>query len=127
MGSTFSPISAEVILKSKEGKTIVSDENPLTAQNIEGYRPSEQIIKEAAMRLRNLGFDVFPSEFNLTIRGSVSLFEKVFQTKLTLSQDDLKRVIGVHAHNLLTIPPILSDVVEMVVFTPPPRFFKNTK
>jgi hypothetical protein len=124
MGSSISSISAEVILKSQNDRTIVSDEKPLTAANIEDYRLPRQSVKDAVKHLRKLGFDTFPSDFSVTIRGSKSLFEEVFQVKLTVSQDDVSQGIRVHSDKQLTIPPVLSDIVELVVFPPKPQFFR---
>jgi len=123
MGSATSSISAEVILKSHGDRSMASNEAPLTSQNIENYRPSKKLIDDTVGRLKKLGFDIFPSDFTLTIVGKKSLFEDVFKIKLAVDKDERNKRINLHADKELTIPPTLSDVVEKVVFTPQPQFF----
>jgi hypothetical protein len=121
MGSATSSISAEVILKSHGDRSMASNEAPLTSQNIENYRPSKKLIDDTIGRLKKLGFDIFPSDFTLTIVGKKSLFEDVF--KIKLGEDERNKRINLQADKEATIPPTLSDVVEKVVFTPQPQFF----
>jgi hypothetical protein len=121
MGSATSSISAEVILKSHGDRSMASNEAPLTSQNIENYRPSKKLIDDTVGRLKKLGFDIFPSDFTLTIVGKKSLFEDVF--KIKLGEDERNKRINLQADKEATIPPTLSDVVEKVVFTPQPQFF----
>lgn len=123
MGSATSSISAEVILKSRGDRSMASNEAPLTSQNIENYRPSKKLIDDTVGHLKKLGFDIFPSDYTLTIVGKKSLFEDVFKIKLAIDEDERNKRINLHADKELTIPPTLSDFVEKVVFTPQPQFF----
>jgi len=120
---TASSISAEVILKSESGRSMVSSNVPITSENIEEFQPSEQVIKDATNRFKQLGFAVFSNGLTLTIEGEKSLFEKVFKVKLTLEKDGRAGRIVVHSDKQLSIPASLSDIAEKVVFTPPPEFF----
>jgi hypothetical protein len=123
MGSAASSISAEVILKSRGNRSIASNETRLTSENIENYRPSKKLINDTVGRLKKLGFDIFPSDFTLTIVGKKSLFEEVFKIKFAVDEDERNKRINLQPNKELTIPPTLSDVVEKVVFTPQPQFF----
>ena len=120
---TTSSISAEVILKSESGRSMTSSNVSITSENIEEFRPSEQVIKDATKHLKQLGFAVFSNGLTLTIEGEKSLFEKVFKVKLTLEKKGRTSRIEVRSDKQLSIPAKLSEIVEKVVFTPPPEFF----
>jgi hypothetical protein len=117
-----SSISAEVILKSKSGRSMASEEENITAANIEEFRPAEETIKEAAIRLQELGFTVSQGGITLTILGKPILFEKVFKVKLSI-QKEPNGGITVHPDRELSIPASLSNIVEKVEFVPAPTFF----
>jgi hypothetical protein len=121
MTGVIPSFSAEVILKSKQGQSMVGNETPLTSNNIEEYRPSSKVMADAASRLNKLGFDTYPSDFTLTIIGKKALFEKVFKIKLAEIKNEGNRRKSVSTDRELTIPPPLRDIVEKVVFTPQPQ------
>jgi hypothetical protein len=62
-------ISAEVILKSKSDRSLASAKENITAENIEEFRPAEETITAAIIRLRELGFTVSRGGITLTILG----------------------------------------------------------
>jgi subtilase family serine protease len=119
----ISSISAEVILKSKSGQSMVSTEAPITTNNIEGFRPSDMVIKGATKHLKQLGFAVSSNGLTLTIEGEKVLFEKAFKVKLTVEKDEETGRIKVHSNKELSVPAGLSDTIEKVVFVPPPVLF----
>ena len=51
---TTSSISAEVILKSESGRSMTSSNVSITSENIEEFRPSEQVIKDATKHLKQM-------------------------------------------------------------------------
>lgn len=120
---TTSSISAEVILKSKSGRSMASSVIPITSENIEEFRPSDSVIKDATKLLKQLGFTVSSNGLTLTIEGEKSLFEKVFKVNLTLEKNGRTGGINVRSDKELSIPARFSDIVEKVVFVPPPEFF----
>jgi hypothetical protein len=120
---TTSSISAEVILKSKSGQSMVSTEAPITSDNIDEFRPSDLVVKDATKRLKQLGFAVSSNGLTLTIGGEKSLFEKVFKVKLIVEKDEETGRIIVHSNKELSVPAQLSDIIEKVVFIPPPTLF----
>jgi subtilase family serine protease len=120
---TVSPISAEVILKSKSGQSIASTETPITSSNIEEFRPSDLVIENATKYLKQLGFAVSSNGFTLTIEGDRLLFEKVFKVKLTVEKNGDAGRIKVHSNKELSIPTRVSDIIGKVVFVPPPELF----
>ena len=117
-----SPISAEVILKSKSGRSIASAEQNITAANIEEFRPAEETIKQAIIHLDELGFAVSPGGITLTISGEPALFEKVFKVKIIIEKQDGNR-LTIRTNRQMSIPASLSHLVEKVEFVPPPIFF----
>ena len=121
--STPSPISAEVILKSNSGRSMVSSEVPITSENIEEFRLSVQVINYVTRYLKQLGFAVSSNGLTLTIEGEKSLFEKVFKIKLTMEKKGGTARIRVSLNKEPSIPDNLTEVVEKIVFTPPPEYF----
>ena len=118
-------ISAEVILKWEGGQSLVDADVPITSQNIADFRPSKKLLNDAISRFNKLGFDASSNGFTLTISGRKSLFEEVFKVKLTIDIAKNIRRINVRPETDLSIPHILSDIVERVVFTPPPQLFSR--
>jgi subtilase family serine protease len=116
-------ILAEVILKSKSGRSMVSSDDNITSENIEEFQPSQQVVKDATDRLKKLGFTVVSGGITLTIKGEKALFEKVFKVNLTLKKNGLTGKIEVHSDKQLSVPAEISDIVESIIFTPPVKFF----
>jgi hypothetical protein len=117
-----SRISAEVILKSKSGRSMASGEENITAANIEEFRPAEETIKQTIIHLQELGFAVSPGGITLTISGEPALFEKVFKVKIIKEKQHGDGII-IRTDRQISIPASLSHLVEKVEFTPPPIFF----
>jgi hypothetical protein len=117
-----SPISAEVILKSKSGRSMASGEENITAANIEEFRPAEETIKQTIIRFQELGFAVSPGGITLTISGEPALFEKVFKVKINIEKQYSGGII-IRTDRQISIPACLSHLVEKVEFIPPPIFF----
>ena len=113
-------ISAEVILKSKTGRSLTED-IPITSENIKDFQPSQETINEAVEIFKELGFTVSPSNITITIVGTKALFEQVFNTKLQINTTD--KGISVPPARELTILDSLRHIVEKVIFIPPPEYF----
>jgi subtilase family serine protease len=101
---------------------MVSDEENITAANIDEFRPAEETIKQTIMHLRELGFSVSPGAITLTISGEPELFEKVFQAKITIEKQ-YGGGVKIRTDRHVTIPPSLSHLVDNVEFIPPPIYF----
>ena len=117
MSGTPSLISAEVILRSKSGHSLVSEDTAVTSANVEEFYPSAETINNAASKLKSLGFDVSPSAISLTIIGKPVLFERVFDTKLATAKTREGTVINFDKEP--RIPSSLENTVEKVIFPPP--------
>jgi hypothetical protein len=116
-------ISAEVILKSKSGRSVSSRDVAITSKNIKEFQPTEETINNAANRLRELGFTVLKGDITLTVIGEPILFEKVFKVKLTLKKNEKASSIVVNPEGELVIPNSLSNSIEKIVFVPSPEFY----
>jgi subtilase family serine protease len=103
---------------------MASGEQNITAANIDEFRPAEETIKEAIIRLQELGFSVSPGGITLTISGEPSLFEKVFTVKIIKEKQDTASLI-IRTDRQISIPASLSNLVENVEFIPPPIFFER--
>jgi hypothetical protein len=115
------PISAEVVLKSKSGRSLVNEDFAVTSENIEEFSPTQETINKAIHGLKELGFSVPQTGITLTIVGNKTQFEEVFNIKLTLSRDKQKYGITVKSDREPAVPHVLKDVVEKVVFISPPE------
>ena len=113
-------ISAEVILKSETGRSL-TESTPITSENIKDFQPSQGTINKTSEILRELGFTVSPSNITITIVGTKTLFEKVFDTKLQINTSN--KGISIPPTRDLTIPDSLRHIVEKVIFIPPPEYF----
>lgn len=123
MVRTNMPISAEVILKPKSGRSMAKADVPITSNNIDEFRPSERAIEDAAKHLKQSGFAVSSNGLTLTIQGEGSLFENVFNVKLTIKKKGSTGRLEISSDKELSIPPRLAEIVEGVIFVPPPEFF----
>jgi hypothetical protein len=117
------PISAEVILRSRSGRSLSSPDEPVTAENVEQFGPTEATVAEARRRLEELGFVVPHSGVTLTVLGDAARFERVFGVKLAVEEDELAGDLAVRAEGEPVVPDSLAGVVEAVVFPEPPEFF----
>ncbi len=116
-------ISAEVILKAPDGRSLDRAAEPITSANVEQYMPAAETLDRVADALEDMGFDVARSEITLSLSGDESLFEDIFQTKLECQQDDATGMVAVRAIHALVIPAALRNHVEQIVFPEPPEFF----
>lgn len=117
-------ISAEVILKSKTGKSMIKSDNSLTSKNIHEFEPPIENIKIVVEKLKELGFEVFQNQLTLTLIGDALLFEKIFKMTLSIKRNK-KKIISVYPDKEPNIPQGLSDIVEKIVFPPAPTLFNR--
>ena len=120
---TASMISAEVILKAPDGRSLDRAGDPITSANVEQYMPAAETLDRVAEAFEQLGFDVARSEITLSLSGEENRFEDVFQTKLECQQDDATGMVAVRAIHPLVIPEALRNLVEQIVFPESPDFF----
>jgi subtilase family serine protease len=124
MKKNISPIiSAEVILKTKNGESIGRSDVPITTKNIDEFTPSKETIKKAEQLLQELGFKVKLSTTTLTILGKSEQFEKIFKVTLKLTRNKSTGDIIVNPESELVIPNSLKYIVDKVIFSEPPEYF----
>lgn len=124
-------VTAEVILRSADGSSILDAKEGITAGTIEKYRVGEEVIEEASERLEALGFKVLQrGPVGLTISGNSARFEAVFQSTLEARSTEVmetKAEGGVAEYYEFTqpisIPEDLSSLVADVTLPSPPQFF----
>jgi subtilase family serine protease len=118
----LSSVSAEVILRSKSGHSLVSEDAIVTSANVEDFYPSQETINDAASKLADLGFGVSQNALSLTITGRPDLFEKVFNTKLTTTKTNGSTIINFDKEP--RIPSSLENMVERVILSPPVTYLR---
>ncbi len=120
-------VSAQVILHPASGKPIDGQSN-ITAVNIKDYTPSPETIAAAKTAFTGVGFEV--GEFvgiSFSITAPVSVFEKMFKTRLRQDQQvgiQAVRVDGSGSHELPleALSVSMTDLITSVTFTRPPDF-----
>src|SRR5215210_8788639 len=115
-------VSAEAILRSRTGRSLARPDEPITAENLEAFSPTEQTVAEAARRLGELGFEVSHSGVTLTLLGEPSRFERVFGIELALVEGE-QSFPAVRSAGRLQIPDSLEGLVDEIVFPEPPELF----
>ncbi len=123
MGQSERSISAEAILKSKSGRSLAHPDVPITAENVEEFKPAPETFSEAVHQFKELGFEVAQTGITLTLIGSIGRFETVFGVKLSVEKDARTGRSVVHPKGELKVPKSLTDVVETVIFLRPPEYF----
>lgn len=113
-------LSSEVILKSKSGRSLTNEDGAITSENIDEYSPSDETILEAKQAFNKLGFSTPQSGITLTIVGQKSQFEKIFQIEITETRDETSNCMRIDYNKEPKIPPNIANIVEKIVFIPPP-------
>jgi subtilase family serine protease len=116
-------ISAQAILKSSSGRSM-TDASEITAQNIDEFRPSRETLEQVIREFKNLGFDVLPDGITITITGDLKLFEQVFKVKIT-QENIAGGDRSIKSNNDPVLPKSLRQLVEKVVFVPPPEYYSQ--
>ena len=124
-------VTAQVILRSASGSSILESKEAITAENIAKYRAGNEAIEEVSQKLNRLGFQVVQvGPTSLTISGDKSRFEEVFQTTLQARKREVlgSKIPGAEASYYeatapVKVPPELSSLVADVVLPTPPEFF----
>jgi hypothetical protein len=120
-------ISAQVLIRSASGKRLGRN-TAITTQNIEDYAPSAEAVARAKRAFMDAGFEVGNLVGNsFSISAPISRFEKVFHTQLRHQERGGIEVAQASASAryelpLTNLPDHIADVVEAVIFTPPPDF-----
>lgn len=118
-------VTAEVILRSPDGRSILEAAEGVTVASIEKYRPGKKTIDEACEKLTTLGFEVVQiGVVSITISGERTTFERVFRTKLdrpVRGAPGDQRAIYQNRYSI-RIPEELQSQVAAVSFPIPPEF-----
>jgi hypothetical protein len=124
-------VTAQVILRSPAGTSVLDTQEAITAENVAKYRVGKEVIAEATKKLEGLGFQVLQAgPTNLTISGNKALFERIFQTSLEAQSTEVMgtKTSGAEAAYYRATEPIkvpdeLSSQVAAVALPTPPKFF----
>lgn len=121
--SSHEVVSAEAVLRSKTGRSLVSSARNVTSENVEDYLAAESTRASAKRELERLGFVVSEAAGpTLTISGSPALFKTVFGVTIHVESDP---AVGTRTRveGQATLPGSLREVMDTVVFPEPPEFF----
>lgn len=124
-------VVAQVILRKRDGSSILDSNAPMTAETIAQYRVEVAVRQEAKAKLEALGFSVTgEGATGFTITGEPALFEQAFQTTLTARhQEEGARSLGAPerprfmATRPFQIPADLASLVADVSLPVPPELF----
>ena len=115
-------ISAEVILKSKSGKSFIDSNVNVTSKNVADFYPTKKTIEDAKRQLQQMGFRVPISKITMTIEGEPKKFESIFKIKLQISENKLNR-LSISCQSDPVIPDSLKNFVEKIIFPEEPEYF----
>ena len=113
--SSSETISAEVVLKSKSGKSIFESGVVVTSENISEFMPDKTWISKAITTFQKMGFKTYQGDYSISIIGPKNLFEEIFKTKISSAQD--------HKEHILDVPPNIKHLVERVFIPEKPEYF----
>ncbi|TET10247.1 MAG: hypothetical protein E3J86_06195 [Candidatus Thorarchaeota archaeon] len=119
-------LTADVILNTPSGVTILDVKGSVTSENVKEYQPSKTTILAASNLLESYGFTVVSiTKTGLIIKGEKNLFEKKFSMVLTRTGE---RVMGQSGEYFRSdrapkIPADLAQHVKAIILPEPPTFF----
>jgi hypothetical protein len=116
-------ITADVVLDTPSGVTILDVKGTITAANVKQYQPSNSTIKNASEILEDQGFRILSvTKTGLIISGTKELFESVFSITLQMTNKSFQGEFY-KTDSAPEIPEILSPYVKAIIFPEPPTFF----
>lgn len=121
-------VTAQVILKTREGLSILDTNESITSENVEAYRVDDATIQQVSKELTRYGFQVGqPGPYSISITGDKSLFEQVFQTQLERRSASSTLELGASSYyealNPLQIPEELSNQIAGITLSRLPELF----
>lgn len=120
-------VTAEVILRTRGGESLVDAGEPPTSENIDRYKVEDDVASEATKKLNELSIKVLQTgPVSLSISAEKEVFERVFQTRLGevggpgLGETGSARYEAVAP---IQVPRDLASLVAEVVLPIPPIFY----
>ncbi|MED1664181.1 hypothetical protein [Brevibacillus laterosporus] len=95
-------ISAEVVLQSKSGQSLLTTNVPITSENVELFQPSEKVLAEAKQLIEANGLTVHTAGVTMTVSGTKKQFAQWLGEEWNKGNPQ--------------IPSHMQHVVEQVVF-----------
>ncbi len=117
-------ISAEVILKSKTGKSMFEPRVVVTSENVSDFMPDETTISKVSDILREMGFEIFHGEHSISIQGPKTLFEKIFKIKIIIEKDK-NETFTIKSNVPINVSSSMKNYVEKIFFPEPPEYFSQ--
>jgi hypothetical protein len=119
-------LAAEVVLRSAGGR-LEGPRTPISSDNLGDQRPPFDTVAAATEFFRRQGFSVGePGGISFTVAGPKSLFERVFGSTLTVTEErnmtTTATADGALELPLDRIPAEVAEPIEAVTFTPPPDY-----
>ena len=115
-------ISAEIILKSKSGKSMLAPGVVVTSENVFEFAPKEDTMNKISEILQDIGFNVVCGMNSISIEGTKILFENIFKTKIIIEKKD-KSFFEIKNDPPMLIPSSMKNYVEKIFFPEQPEYF----
>ncbi|MDH3696673.1 MAG: protease pro-enzyme activation domain-containing protein [Nitrosopumilus sp.] len=115
-------ISAEIILKSKSGKSMLAPGVVITSKNVFEFVPKEDSMNKISKILQDIGFNVICGMNSISIEGTKTLFENIFKTKIIIEKKD-KSSFEMKNDPPMSIPSSMKNYVEKIFFPEQPEYF----
>ncbi len=124
-------VTAEAILRSPQGTSILDAQGPITAATIADYRATPETINQVAEQLKTLGFQIHQTSVtSIAFSGSQEQFEQTFNTTLVSRQVDVSETPGpdtsavyYEATQPIQVPESIKTLVAGIILPTPPTFF----
>lgn len=124
-------VTAEVILRTRTGTSILDLPQGSTPGDIESYRVEEDVIDKARRTLNGEGIDVVQvGSVSLSIRADKATFERVFKTSLRASGGETPEGVGgmqkaptYEAFSPIQVPKEWSEFMAQVVLPTGTTFY----
>jgi len=115
-------ISAEIILKSKSGKSMLAPGVVVTSENVFEFVPKKDTMNKISEILQDIGFDVVCGINSISIECTKTLFENIFKTKIIIGKKD-KSSFEIKNHPPISTHSSMKNYVEKIFFPEQPEYF----
>jgi len=76
-------VVAQIILRIREGRSILGADEPITSKTVGKYQVEESVVQDARKKLAAYGFAIgLGGPHGFSISGDKALFERIFHTQL---------------------------------------------
>lgn len=110
---------AEAVLKPMQGKSFLHSSEPVSSENINQFKVSNETIKKAKDLFRKSEIEVVQAGMTLTLMGLPEKFEALLDVKMIASKADSEGPQYLIPNKDPVIPEAMQPFVDAIVFPKP--------